>query len=93
MMTPNNSLVDNYEYIRRTGEYVQVLLCAIVVIFGLPVNLFTLYNLLKQFEQRKNNALRLLHINLNVTDILVRYMSIIDNINYYSSFCAIVWAH
>jgi hypothetical protein len=67
---------DDYNYIRRTGEYVQVLLCAVVVLFGLPVNLFTLCNLLKQYKQRKNNALRLLHINLNVADILVSNISL-----------------
>ncbi|CAB3397760.1 unnamed protein product [Caenorhabditis bovis] len=51
-------------------DYIQLLLYTIFMIVGLPVNISTLIYMLKRYRHAKSFLL-LLHINLNVSDILV----------------------
>ncbi|CAO4380808.1 unnamed protein product [Caenorhabditis nigoni] len=53
-----------------TSDYAQMLIYGIFVLIGLPVNISTLIYMLKRYRHAKSFLL-LLHINLNISDILV----------------------
>ncbi|ULT91337.1 hypothetical protein L3Y34_009137 [Caenorhabditis briggsae] len=52
-----------------TSDYAQMLIYGIFVLIGLPVNISTLIYMLKRYRHAKSFLL-LLHINLNISDIL-----------------------
>ncbi|CAI5450372.1 unnamed protein product [Caenorhabditis angaria] len=52
------------------ADYVQICLYSLFAIIGLPVNISTLIYMLKRYRHAKSFLL-LLHINLNISDILV----------------------
>lgn len=52
------------------SDYAQMLLYGIFALIGLPVNISTLIYMLKRYRHAKSFLL-LLHINLNISDILV----------------------
>ena len=52
------------------SDYAQVAIFSLLVIVGLPVNVSTLVYMLRRYRHAKSFLL-LLHINLNISDILV----------------------
>ncbi|VDK51525.1 unnamed protein product [Anisakis simplex] len=63
-------LVSGRTLTRVSGDYIQLLLYTVFIIFGLPINLTTLVYMLRRYKHAKS-LLLLLHINLNVSNILV----------------------
>jgi hypothetical protein len=62
------------EGVNHIGANVQMCIFAMCILFGLPANVITLYKLCRRYAQSSGsngNALRLLHIHLNITDVLV----------------------
>uniref|UniRef100_A0A1I7XPB5 G_PROTEIN_RECEP_F1_2 domain-containing protein n=1 Tax=Heterorhabditis bacteriophora TaxID=37862 RepID=A0A1I7XPB5_HETBA len=53
-----------------TSDYIQMTLFSLFMIVGLPVNISTLIYMLRRYRHAKSFLL-LLHINLNISDILI----------------------
>lgn len=58
------------------SDYAQMLLYGLFALIGLPVNISTLIYMLKRYRHAKSFLL-LLHINLNISDILVSELLVI----------------
>ncbi|VDM47769.1 unnamed protein product [Toxocara canis] len=55
---------------RLSGDYIQLFLYALFIVIGLPINMTTLIYMLRRYRRAKG-LLLLLHINLNISNILV----------------------
>ncbi|VDL62940.1 unnamed protein product [Nippostrongylus brasiliensis] len=56
--------------LHEPSDYVQMVVFVLFMVIGLPVNLSTLFYMVKRYRHAKSFLL-LLHINLNISDILV----------------------
>ncbi|WKY09198.1 hypothetical protein Q1695_001955 [Nippostrongylus brasiliensis] len=56
--------------LHEPSDYVQMVVFVAFMVIGLPVNLSTLFYMVKRYRHAKSFLL-LLHINLNISDILV----------------------
>lgn len=70
MSSPDNQTEYYSDPHLLTSDYIQVVVFSVLVIVGLPVNISTLIYMIRRYRHAKSFLL-LLHINLNISDILV----------------------
>uniref|UniRef100_A0A0M3II55 G_PROTEIN_RECEP_F1_2 domain-containing protein n=1 Tax=Ascaris lumbricoides TaxID=6252 RepID=A0A0M3II55_ASCLU len=63
-------LLEGRPFTHLSSDYIQLFLYTIFVVIGLPINITTLIYMLRRYRHAKS-LLLLLHINLNISNILV----------------------